>query len=108
MTNDRIEHHLQNWADWCRSYRPSIGKPKGAICLQSNSSKDFDEMCCAADFYAARVTDTAIDNLTAPEAAAVNRKWLSARFNFQSGNYIELYLAALKRLGNMLDKQGLM
>lgn len=108
MNHERVEWHLENWANWSRSYRPALGLPSRALALASNSSRDFDEMCDEADSYAAKVTEAAIENLVPAEAAAVYRKWdICSVYRFPRHNFIEMYTAALQKLAISLDAQGL-
>ena len=106
-TLSRVEWHLANWARWTRAYSPKLELPGRAVGLSSSSSKDFDEMCEDADNYAAQVTEAAIMDLPPAQAAAVNRKWLDAVYNFPRDNYAEMYALALKFLSKKLDAQGL-
>jgi len=107
MQLDRVEWHLENWATWARSYHPRLGMPSRALGLATTGLSDFDDLCEAADSYAAQATDAAIDNLTPAQSAAVNRKWLDAVYRFPRDNFIDSYADAIKRLGPLLDRQGL-
>jgi hypothetical protein len=107
VTDDRIEWHLENWANWMHA-KPRMGFDKKSTVLASSSSRDFDEMCEEADLYAARATNAAIENLTPAEQAAIERKWdICGVWNFKRQNFLEVYWSGLKKLGPMLDAQGL-
>jgi hypothetical protein len=88
-----------------RAHSTKLGYGRMAM-IASNSSQSFEDMADSADSYAARATDTEIDNLPKAESSAVNRKLLGARYTHIQ-DFAQTFDSAVKRLARRLDVKGL-
>lgn len=109
----RLRGLLQEWADWCRSYRPRLGFPGGSVCESGDAtrtaSKTFEDLCADCDRTINRTVEAAIDDLTPAQRAAVYRCYeVAAVFRFPRDNYAEQLDQAHAALCVTLPKRGVM
>lgn len=106
----RLEALLQDWAQWCMSYRPRLGFPSGVWSGGGFAeSKTFEDMCSECDGVVNRNIEAAIDDLTPAQRAAVYRHYgIAAVFRFPRTNYAEQLDQAHTTLRRALPRRGVM
>lgn len=109
MNLQRLEWHLENWADYMKRDSNKLGYPQRSLCIAGGggSVRDaFDIMCDEADIVSAKAMDSIIDSISKPQRAAINHVWLKVGHHYptQELDYDEA-LTAIIRLAN---KRGLM
>lgn len=108
MVESRVLWHLDNWADWQRSYHIRLGMPARASCMSGTGMTDFEGMSEDADSYAANATEAAVTALAPAQRGAIERKYgICAVYQFPRHNFLEMLTGAMKRLPMLLDAQGL-
>lgn len=104
----RLVYILEDWANWQKGYSGIKGFPSHSIGLQSGYvSCGFDDLCEKVDNVVFITVDTAIGNLSKPEAAAINRRYgIASVFRFPRDNYAQLLSDAHFKLMEELPKKG--
>ena len=107
MSPVRVEWYLGNWADWMLRSTPQHGFGRGSIGFNQSGSLTFEDMCAAGDVRLARITATAIEDLTPLERAAVNHEYLQVVWTFPEDWLDRTYGRALDNLSMILNRKGL-
>lgn len=111
---ERLVVVMQDWAEWVRGYRINNGFPSRSIGIESGygSSKSFDDMIDDVENEMCRLIDTAVDDLTDTQRAAINRCYgLANVMRFRRGSdetktYEQLVVEAHETLLVTLPKKG--
>jgi predicted mannosyl-3-phosphoglycerate phosphatase (HAD superfamily) len=103
----RVEWYLGNWADWMLRSKEQTGYGRGSIGFNQSGSLTFEDMCAAGDVRLARITATAIEDLTPLERAAVNHEYLQTVWTFPADWLDGSYDRALWDLAMILNRKGL-
>ena len=108
MIESRVLWHLDNWADWQRSYHLRLGLPARASCMASTGMTDFEGMADDADSYAAHATEAAITALAPAQRGAIERKYeICAVYQYPRHNFLDMLRQGMQRLSTLLPAQGL-
>jgi len=108
-TPERIEWHLYNWRRWMRSGQEVDGHARESTGLSDGgTSKGFDEMVESEDRRCARVVDTILSNLPAPQRIAiyVERGIMGRVFRFERTTYEQALKEGKAALGRELARRG--
>lgn len=107
MSEHRLEFHFDNWRRWMRKDDVTDGAPgKACGCVGGGYSQTFDDMVDAADVRCARIMDSIINSLSAPERSAVYREYLYAVFRFERLDFQETLVRAKVRSAELLVIRG--
>lgn len=108
MTEDRVDWHLWNWAQYHRRSRARPqGYPNASTGLHNyTSGLDFDAECDWIDKRCAIATDAAVDDLPALERMAVYAKHLEGLWGLPEPALGLYYRSAIGMLGKRLDRRG--
>lgn len=108
MDIQRLEWHLQNWADWMRRPSNRLGYPTHSLCIASGGGSTvdaFEIMCEEVDAKCARAMDAMIDSLPPNQAMAINHKWLASVYRMRDME--TAYEMALDNLLTMAERRGM-
>lgn len=107
MTEDRVEWHLWNFANWERGgWRGQLAMPSRSGCVQVDHA-DFDKMVEEADRRCAEATGAVISALPANERAAVHAKHLETLWTLPERVLGLYYRSAVGLVGRGLDRRGI-
>lgn len=98
---------MGNWADWMLKSKHQGGFGRGSVGFNQSGSMTFEDMCAAGDVRLARITATAIEDLSPIERAAVNHEYLQVVWTFPQEWLERTYCRALDDLAIALPKRGL-
>lgn len=109
MTEQRLDWHLWNWANWMRRdagvVRGYAGRASGGL-RGNGTTGAFEEECYAVDLRCARAVDAAIEGLPSPEKVAVYHYNLGALRHGVIG-IGDVYDEARERLRKELTRRGI-
>ena len=108
MHIDRLEFHLENWADFMRKPTHKLGFPSKSLCISESSGSSDDEfeiMCEDMDMTSAIKIDSMIDSLKPPQRVAINHQWLKCSHVYPTQDMD--YSDAVEALLLLADKRGL-
>lgn len=112
MTDDRLDWHLENWAEWQRDCAGDFGRnypSRASGGFISRSSQDFDAMVRKADRMCARAVDAILEGCTTAERSAVAYFHIGAVFRFPHvGRGAEIaYQSAREKIRRGLIARGI-
>lgn len=86
MTEQRLDWHLENWAEWQQRDRVGTGhnrRASGGMISGSHYGRPFDEMVQAADAKCAAAVEALLDGCSPAERCAVHHRYLAAVFRWR-------------------------
>lgn len=107
MTPDRLNWHLDNWAQYMKRDTHKLGYPAKSLCMSGGGSSgedEFDCMCDEADINCAQRIDSIIDSISQPQRTAINHKWLNVAHHYQTQEMD--YSEALSNIDRLASKRG--
>lgn len=108
MDIQRLEWHMENWAEFMRRPSHRLGYPSHSMCMISGgeSTQDsFTVMCDEMDIQSAKQIDALIDSLPLNQQNAINHRWLHAVFKMR--NYADSLSDAMDNLMTMAERRGM-
>lgn len=108
MTDERLDWHLANWADWMRrGGSADQGMPDRSSGLKTGGgSLDFDEMAQASDALMAAAVNAVIEDLPLHEQCAIEHRYLRSVWRFPRNNLPELIERARRTLRRRIMALG--
>ena len=111
VTDDRLDFHLWNWANWHRSSVAATVRalwyPAGASGMAVSHGSDFDGMVAEVDHRCAEAVESALDDCPTAERCAVHHVHLHAVYRPRIG-LDAAYGSARLRLAAGLDERGIL
>lgn len=106
---DRLEHHLENWARWMRSggFTELQAPSRAAGCTSWGDAWDDETVYEANDRRCAVIMDAMVKSLVPAQKAAIHKRYLHAVFQFPRDNYAEQLTLAKVKLRSMMHGRGL-
>lgn len=105
---DELDKLLLLWREWMERGGGIVrGFSFKSMCFVGsgkNSSEDFTD---AADISTATIMDAIINDLPVHEKAAINHKYLGARYFYHIGTYVEVLDRAMSLISKAAEKRGL-
>jgi hypothetical protein len=85
---ERLESKLKDWAHWMEGYRPNLGSHSSTF--QSTGGHDFESLFSGVEKQVMKSIETAIDDLTPTQSAAIQSRYLHVTWRFPRENYMEM------------------
>lgn len=108
MSLERVEWHLNNWADWMQGERiGSSYRNRAAGGLRGYGGSDFEQMVDAADARCAEAVNACIDDLPLVQSMAIHHFMLASVFRFERVDIAAAYSTAKLMLCRALPAKGI-
>ena len=108
MSLERVQWHLDNWAEWMQGERVgSSYRRRAAGGLRGYGGADFDQLVDAADARCAEAVNTCIDDLQMLQHVAVHHVMLASVFRFRGVDAADLFLLAKLSLCRTIPAKGI-
>lgn len=107
MTDERLEWHLENWAEYCKHGRHVRGWASRSIGLRTLAGPDFDEQVEAADKRCAEAVDAIVWELPREQRESMNARYLKAIWTLKPLDRPPVMEAARKTIKAGLVKRAI-
>lgn len=108
MTDERLEWHCRNWADWMHSGRGVQGLPRSSVGLSTGGGQaSFDDLADGSERRVAAACNAIIEGLPPAVSAALFNKYLHAVYRFPRGNQEECLERGRQGVRAGLERRGI-
>lgn len=108
MSLERVEWHLNNWAEWMQGERVgSSYRNRASGGLRGYGGSDFEEMVDRADARCAEAVNAVISDMPLLEQTAVHHFMLASVFRFERADVALHFSIAKQMLAQALPAKGI-